>query len=233
MCFLSGVFERKLCHWQITLGSRIGITIQFSTVRRTGYTKGHILSGPPHFPFLLCVREKNLHSVWLAIVQSLTFSPPPSSLPAPLVSSMHAITVLHWESGWKRERREEWRTGKVMSGLEDKNQADFYLGWAPGRLLLPSNQEGRDEGCKVAAQIDSRHNLLLSALAQPILFPQRHLLLVKNTACHFWCHYSMQPHFCSHNVSLFFKLKCCLAVWSHSGPLQLVAGMWKSCWVAQ
>lgn len=57
-----------------------------------------------------------------------------------------------------------------MRGVRDKNQADFYLGRAPGagssRLVLPSNQEKRDEGCNVAVRIDSRHNLFLSALAQ-------------------------------------------------------------------
>lgn len=57
-----------------------------------------------------------------------------------------------------------------MSGLRDKKQADFYLGQAPGTdsggLLLPSNQEEGDEGCNVAARIDSNHNLFLSALVQ-------------------------------------------------------------------
>lgn len=71
------------------------------------------------------------------------------------------------------ENEMEWRTGKVTRGLRDKNQADFYLGRAPGaassRLLLPSNQEKRDEGCNMAARIDSRHNLFLSALAWRIV----------------------------------------------------------------
>ena len=65
---------------------------------------------------------------------------------------------------------EDWRTGEVTRGPRDKNQADFYLGRAPGagssRLLLPSNQEKKDEGHNVAARIDSRHNLFLSALVQ-------------------------------------------------------------------
>lgn len=106
---------------------------------------------------------------WL-LCSSSPFHPPP---PYPCLSGV--LNACHYSPlvRGKGERREKWRTGQVMRGLRDKSQPDFYLGLAPGagssRLLLPSNQEKRDEVCYVAAQIDSRHNLFLSALVQRIV----------------------------------------------------------------
>lgn len=93
----------------------------------------------------------------------LCSTPPLYPLSLILCLSVHTIIVLHLE-----ERRHEWSTGKVTRGLRDKNQPDFYLRRVPGadgsRLLLPSNQEKKDEGCNVAAEIDSHRNLFLYQL---------------------------------------------------------------------
>lgn len=136
------------------------------------------MSSTPHFPFSTVCRRKTFKcgvTGYCAAYHLFT----PSSLVPRLSDDLNAY---HYCPSFKKGKKKggggrEGRTGKVTRGLRDKNQADFYLGRAPGadssRLLLPSNREKRDEGCNVAARIDSRHNLFLSALAQRIVFLHR------------------------------------------------------------
>lgn len=167
MCFLCGIFERNCVTDKSHTCEQ---NWHHNPIFHNAKNRTHIST---YCVFLLCVGEKHFNAVWQAIVQPITFPtpPPPPKHPASPVCSMHAITVLHLKK--KGGGGKEWRTGKVTKGLRDKNQADFYLGRAPGagssRILLPSNQEKRDEGCNVAAGMDSRHNLFLSALAQRIV----------------------------------------------------------------
>ena len=88
-CIFFVAFMRENCHWQITLETRIGITIQFSI----GRTTEHIVQ-PSSLSISTVRLRKHFNVVWLSFVQSITFSPPPPSFPASLVGSMHTITVL-------------------------------------------------------------------------------------------------------------------------------------------
>lgn len=148
-CIYFVVFLRENCVTEkITLESRICISIKMFHRAKNG-TNINIYCPALTFHFH-CVSEKKHFKCGVTGYCAARHLSTPSSL-VPCISSVLNARRCSPSFRWEGEGREEWRTGKVTRGLGDKNQPDFYLGRAPGAgssgLLLPGNQEKRDEGC--------------------------------------------------------------------------------------
>lgn len=131
---------------------------------------------------------------------------------------------------WTREGMKDWKGG------ERTERWGWFVSWwssSSSRLLLTSTQEKRDNRWNVDAQIDSPHNLLLSALVQRIVLHSSTHCFFKNTACHFSCWDAICSHILTTTLSHYFRKlvfeRICPAVWSRSEGSLYTRGYFWSC----